>query len=357
MQYLRYPKVNTMKATVFHEHGGPEVLSFEDIEKPELGANQVQVKVSYVALNHLDLFVRGGIPGLKLEMPHILGSDISGEIVEVCDKASKSLEVGQKIIVDPGVSCGVCEFCVGGQESLCPTYGIIGEHYRGGYAEYLNVDSQNVIPIPKESELDMEKAAAIPLTLMTAWRLLMTKAQLKAGDDLLIIGIGGGVALAGLQIAKATGARVIVTSSSNEKLEKAEKLGADIGINYNETPDYHKEIYRITNKRGVDVVLDSVGQATWYRSLRSLRKGGKLVTCGATSGPNAETNINLLFWNQLEILGSTMASRDELRTALKLVWNQSVKPVVDRILPLSKAQEAHEILEQGAQFGKIVLKP
>jgi len=345
-----------MKATVFHEHGGPEVLSFEDIEKPPLGENQVQVKVSYVALNHLDLFVRGGIPGLKLEMPHILGSDISGEIVEVGGKANKSL-VGQKIIVDPGISCGVCEFCVDGQESLCPTYGIIGEHYRGGYAEYLNVDAQNVIPIPKESGLDMEKAAAIPLTLMTAWRLLMTKAQLKAGDDLLIIGIGGGVALAGLQIAKAAGARVIVTSSSDEKLKKAETLGADIGINHNETPDYHKEIYRITNKRGVDVVLDSVGQDTWFRSLRSLRKGGKLVTCGATSGPNAETNVNLLFWNQLEILGSTMASRDELRTALKLVWNQSVKPVVDRILPISKAQEAHEILEQGAQFGKIVLRP
>jgi len=301
--------------------------------------------------------VRGGIPGLKLEMPHILGSDISGEIVEVGDKASKSVEVGQKIIVDPGISCGVCEFCVGGQESLCPTYGIIGEHYRGGYAEYLNVDAQNVIPIPKESELDMAKAAAIPLTLMTAWRMLMTKAQLKAGDDLLIIGIGGGVAVAGLQIAKATGARVIVTSSSDEKLEKAKTLGADFGINYNKTPDYHKEIYRITNKRGVDVVLDSVGQVTWDRSLRSLRKGGKLVTCGATSGPIAETNVNLLFWKQLEIHGSTMGSRDELRTALKLVWDQRITPVVDRILPLSKAQAAHELLEQGVQFGKIVLKP
>ncbi len=349
--------VNIMKATVFHEHGGPDVLSFEDIDTPTIEANQVLIKVNYVALNHLDLFIRGGIPGLKLEMPHILGSDISGEITEVGSKVSDSLEVGQKIIVDPGVSCGVCEFCIRGQESLCSSYGIIGEHYRGGYAEYLNVAAQNVIPIPKESGLDMAGAASIPLTLMTAWRMLMTKAQVKAGDDVLIIGIGGGVALAGLQIAKAAGARVIVTSSSDKKLEKAYTLGADEGINHNETPDYHKEIYRLTNKRGVDIVVDSVGQATWARSMKSLRKGGKLVTCGATSGPIAETNVNLLFWKQLEILGSTMGSRDELRTALKLVWNGTIRPTVDRILPLSKAQEAHELLEQGAQMGKLVLKP
>ncbi|MHA1614529.1 MAG: zinc-binding dehydrogenase [Candidatus Thorarchaeota archaeon] len=346
-----------MKATVFHEHGGPDVLSYEDIDTPTIRENQVLIKVKNVALNHLDLFVRGGIPGLKLEMPHILGSDISGEITEVGSKVSDPLEIGQKIIVDPGVSCGVCEFCSNGQESMCSTYGIIGEHYRGGYAEYLNVDAQNVIPIPKESGLDMAGAASIPLTLMTAWRMLMTKAQVKAGDDVLIIGIGGGVALTGLQIAKAAGARVIVTSSSDKKLENAYNFGADEGINHNETPDYHKEIYRLTNKRGVDVVLDSVGQATWARSMKSLRKGGKLVTCGATSGPIAETNVNLLFWKQLEILGSTMGSRDELRTALKLVWNGTIRPTVDRILPLSKAQEAHEILEQGSQMGKLVLKP
>lgn len=346
-----------MKATVFHEYGGPDVLSYEDIDTPTIGENQVLIKVKNVALNHLDLFIRAGIPGLKLEMPHILGSDISGEITEVGSKVSASLEVGQKIIVDPGVSCGVCEFCIRGQESLCSSYGIIGEHYRGGYAEYLNVDAQNVIPIPKESGLNMAGAASIPLTLMTAWRMLMTKAQVKAGDDVLIIGIGGGVALVSLQIAKAAGARVIVTSSSDKKLEKAYTLGADEGINHNETPDYHKEIYRLTNKRGVDIVVDSVGQATWSRSMKSLRKGGKLVTCGATSGPIAETNVNLLFWKQLELLGSTMGSKDELRTALKLVWNGTIRPVVDRILPLSKAQEAHEILEQGAQMGKLVLKP
>jgi len=346
-----------MKATVFHEHGPPDVLSYEDFETPKINSNQVLIKVKAVALNHLDLFVRAGIPGLNLEMPHILGSDISGEIVEVGKDVSNSLEVGQKILVDPSISCGVCEFCVRGEESLCSTYGILGEHSRGGYADYIAMDQRSVIPIPESVGIDLVEAAALPLTLMTAWRLLITKAKIKPGDDLLIIGIGGGVALAALQIAKAAGARVIVTSSSDEKLEKSKTFGVDVTINHNTTPEYHKELYRLTKNRGVDAVLDSVGQATWARSLKSLRKGGKLVTCGATSGPNAETNLNLLFWKQLEILGSTMGSRDELRTALKLVWNGKIKPVVDSVYPLSKAKEAHEFFERGEQFGKIILRP
>jgi NADPH:quinone reductase-like Zn-dependent oxidoreductase len=346
-----------MKATVFHEHGPPDVLSYEDIETPPIGSGQVLIKVKAVALNHLDLFVRAGIPGLKLEMPHILGSDISGEIVELGGNVPASFEVGQRVLVDPGIYCGECEFCIRGEESLCSSYGILGEHQRGGYAEFIPVDSQNIVPIPKTVEIDFVEVAAVPLSLMTAWRMLITKAKIKPGDDLLIIGIGGGVALAALQIAKAAGARVIVTSSSDIKLEKSESLGADITINHNTTPEYHKEVYELTKNRGVDVVLDTVGQATWVRSLKSLRKGGKLVTCGATSGPIAETNINLLFWKQLEILGSTMGSRDELRTALNLVWNGKVKPVIDRVYPLSKAKEAHEVLERGEQFGKIVLRP
>jgi len=346
-----------MKATVFHKHGPPDVLSYEDIQNPKIGPNQVLIKVKAVALNHLDLFVRAGIPGLNLEMPHILGSDISGEIVELGGNVKPSLSVGQKILVDPGISCGVCEFCIRGEESLCSSYGILGEHSRGGYADYIAMDKQNVIPLPESVGIDLVEAAALPLTLMTAWRLLITKAKIKPGDDLLIIGIGGGVALAALQIAKVAGARVMVTSSSDEKLKKSEAFGADVTINHNTTPEYHKEIYRLTKNRGVDVVLDSVGQATWARSLKSLRKGGKLVTCGATSGPNGETNLNLLFWKQLEILGSTMGSRAELRAALKLVWNGKVKPVVDRSYPLSKAKEAHEFFERGEQFGKIILRP
>ncbi|MDF1539753.1 MAG: zinc-binding dehydrogenase [Candidatus Thorarchaeota archaeon] len=346
-----------MKATVFHEHGGPEVLQYTDFPTPEVKTNQVVIEVKAVALNHLDLFARAGIPGLTLEMPHILGSDISGVIKELGSSLDDDFEVGQKVIVDPGLSCGTCEFCVMGEQSLCRNYQIIGEHVRGGYAEYFAAKAENVVPVPKTIGLDFVELAATPLTFMTAWRLLMSKGNLRPGDDILIIGIGGGVALAALQIARVAGARVFVTSSSDTKLEKARLLGADFAINHNTTPDYYKEIGNITNRRGVDIVLDSVGTATWERSLRSLRKGGKLVTPGATSGPMATTNVNLVFWNQLEILGSTMSSRSELRDVLKVIWNKKIHPVVDRVFPLSKAIDAHNLLEKGEQFGKLVLRP
>ncbi|MHA2044255.1 MAG: zinc-binding dehydrogenase [Candidatus Thorarchaeota archaeon] len=346
-----------MKATVFHEHGPTDVLKYEDFPDPEKKEGQVLVDVKAVALNHLDLFVRGGIPGLNLEMPHILGSDISGVIKESGSKVLGDPQPGQRVIIDPGKSCGVCDYCVRGEESLCPQYGIIGEHYRGGYADLIAVDAQNVIPVPDHVELGFEELAATPLTFMTAWRMLTTKTKVKPGGDVLIIGVGGGVALAALQIAKVAGARVFVTSSSDAKLEKAAELGATVGINHKKNPDYHKDVWTLTNKRGVDIVVDSVGEATWERSLRSLTKGGRLVTCGATSGSKAMTNIGLIFWKQLEILGSTMASRSELRDVLKLVWNGRLSPVVDTVLPLSKAKEAHERLAKGEQFGKIVLKP
>ncbi|MFX1252071.1 MAG: zinc-binding dehydrogenase [Promethearchaeota archaeon] len=345
-----------MKAVVFNEHGGIEKLVYTDFPTPKIEFNQVLINVKAVALNHLDLFVRQGWPGLNLELPHILGSDIAGVIAEVGAEV-QGIEIGQKVIVDPNVYCGVCEFCLLGEHSLCREYAIIGEHKRGGYAEFVAIQAANVIPIPERSALNFAQAAAVPLTFMTAWRMLMTKAQLRAGQDILIIGIGGGVALAAMQIAKLVGARVFVTSSSDEKLEKAKKLGADYGINYREKPDWHKEIFIQTNRRGVDVVVDSAGQATWEKSLRSLRKGGRLVTCGATTGPMAQTNLSLLFWKQLEILGSTMGSRSELRDVLKLVWDQKLKPVVDQVLPLSEAKEAHQILKEGKQFGKLVLEP
>lgn len=347
-----------MKASIFDKHGSPDVLKFvTDFPKPQLKSMQVLVQVKAVALNHLDLFVRAGIPGLSLEMPHILGSDISGVVAEVGDEVSVDIEIGTHVVIDPGVSCGSCEFCTRGEESLCTTYGILGEHHPGGYREYIAINAQKVIPVPDSSRLDFAHSAAAPLTFMTAWRMLMTRARLKADENVLIIGIGGGVALAALQIAKVAGARVIVTSSSDEKLERARKLGADLTINHNKTPDFYKEVWNMTNRRGVDVVVDSVGEATWAKSLRCLAKGGRLVTCGATSGPNGSTNINLLFWKQLEIIGSTMASRSELEEVLQLVFDGRLKPVVDRVLPLSSAKEAHEILELGKQFGKIVLTP
>ncbi|MFX0171452.1 MAG: zinc-binding dehydrogenase [Candidatus Hodarchaeota archaeon] len=347
-----------MKAVLLHDFGGIEKLQYSDFSKPLVDPNNVLVKVKAVALNHLDLFVRKGIPGLKLEMPHILGSDIAGTIAEIGSEVKDyGIEIGQRIVVDPSLYCNTCEFCVQGQHSLCREYGIIGEHKRGGYADFVAIPADNAIKIPDGCTLEFVHAAAVPLTFMTAYRMVMTRARLKADEDILITGIGGGVALAALQIAKHLGARVFVTSSSNKKLEKAKVLGADFGINYRNNPDFHKEVYTLTNKRGVDVVVDSAGQATWEKSMRSLKKGGRLVTCGATTGPIAKTNINLLFWKQLDLLGSTMGSRSELREVLKLVWKGHVKPIIDTILPLHKAREAHKLLEERKQFGKIVLKP
>ncbi|MFX0114962.1 MAG: zinc-binding dehydrogenase [Candidatus Hodarchaeota archaeon] len=345
-----------MKAVLLYEHGGPEKLTYTDFPTPVITPNQVLIRIKAVALNHLDLFVRKGIPGLRFEMPHILGSDIAGEVAEV-GSAVHSLDPDQRVVVNPGLYCGHCEFCVAGEHSLCNQYGILGEHRRGGYAEFIAIKKGNVLPIPDYSSLDFVNAAAVPLTFMTAWRMLTTRAKLKPGEDVLITGAGGGVALAALQIAKLIGARVFVTSSSDEKLQKALKLGADVGINYQEHPDYHKQIWELTRKRGVDVVVDSAGQATWEKSLRTLRKGGRLVTCGATTGPIATTNINLLFWKQLSLQGSTMGSRAELDAVLKLVWNNQLQPIVDRKLPLRDAQKAHEYLEEGNQFGKVVLCP
>lgn len=347
-----------MKAVLLNEFGGVDKLEYSDFPTPQIEPNEVLVKVEGVALNHLDLFVRNGIPGLTLEMPHILGSDISGTITEIGSRVNLSnLEEGRSIVVDPGLSCGVCEFCCMGEISLCKQYRIIGEHVRGGYAEYISIPAENAVLLPDHNPLSILDSAAVPLTFMTAYRMLITRVRIKMGEDILITGIGGGVALAAMQIAKLNGARTFVTSSSNEKLELAKSLGADFGFNYIENPDYHKDIYKITNKRGVDIVVDSAGQSTWEKSIRVLRKGGRLVTCGATTGPIAKTNIRVLFWNQLDLLGSTMGTRSELREVLNLIWKGKLKPVVDRILPLSEAQKAHTLLEEGKQFGKIILKP
>ncbi|MHA2075430.1 MAG: alcohol dehydrogenase catalytic domain-containing protein, partial [Candidatus Hodarchaeales archaeon] len=245
-----------MKAVFFSEHGGIDKLEYNSFSTPEVQSNHVLIRVGGVALNHLDLFVRKGIPGLKLDLPHILGSDISGTIAEIGSKIHlPGIEEGKPVVIDPGVSCGVCEFCCMGEISLCKQYKIIGEHMRGGYAEYVSVPIENVILLPDYNPLSLLDSAAVPLTFMTAYRMLKSRAQIKMGEDVLITGIGGGVALASMQIAKLNGARIFVTSSSNEKLEKAKSLGADFGFNYKENPDYHKEIYKITNKRGADIVV------------------------------------------------------------------------------------------------------
>ena len=340
-----------MKALAFYEHGGIEKLQIVDLPKPTIGADDALINVKASALNRLDLFVREGLPGLKLQMPHIPGSDGAGIIAEIGANV-RNLKVGQRVTINPGLSCGACEFCLAGEQSLCGDFKILGEHCAGTAADFVCVPAVNVLPIP--DVFPFEQAAAVPLVFLTAWRALMSRAQVRAGEDVLILGAGGGASTAAIQIAKKAGARVFVTSSSDPKLEKAKQIGADVLINYS-TQEWDKEVYKLTNKRGVDVVFESVGAATWLKAIRALRRGGRLVTIGATTGPNPQEEIRQIFWKQVDILGSTMSNQREFREVMKLVLRGELKPVIDVVLPLERAQEAHARLAKGEQFGKIVL--
>jgi len=341
-----------MKAVLLPRYGGPEVLEYvADHPKPVVGPDQVLVHVHAVALNHLDLFVREGIPSLKLTLPHILGADVAGEVAEPGSDVT-GFEPGDRVVVNPGLSCGRCEYCIAGEDPECAEYKILGEHVPGGYAEYVTVPAANLLPIPVD--MPWATAAAAPLVYMTAWRLLVTKAKIRPGEDVLILGAGSGVSTAAIQIAKLAGCTVFTTSSSEEKLRRAKELGADVLINYKEIP-WSKALWELTGKRGVDVVLDHVGQATFKDSVRSLRRGGRLVSPGATSGPLVELDLRYLFWRQLSLMGSTMSSRREFEDVMKLVFMGRLKPIVDRVFPLEKAGEAHAYLGRGEQFGKVVL--
>jgi NADPH:quinone reductase-like Zn-dependent oxidoreductase len=311
----------------------------------------VLVRVRACALNHLDLFVREGIPALRTPRPFWTGCDIAGDVADL-GAGVTSLKVGDRVCVNPNLTCGRCEFCVQGEDSLCVRYGILGEHVPGGLAELVAVNAENVLPLP--AHVSYENAASFILTNMTAWRMVVTQARVRPGEDVLILGVGGGVSSTAVQIAKLCGARVLVTSSSDAKLERARQLGADVGINYaNES--WEKTVYEKTGRRGVDVVLENVGAQTWAQSLRSLRKGGRLVTCGATSGPIAETDIRIVFWKQVHIIGSTMASRSEFNDVMRLFFGGRLKPIVDEIVPLKDGAAAQRRLAEGRQFGKIVL--
>ena len=340
-----------MKALAFYEHGGIEKLQIVDLPKPTIGADDVLINVKASALNRLDLFVREGLAGLKLPLPHIPGSDGAGIIAEIGANV-RNLKVGQRVTINPGLSCGACEFCLAGEQSLCREFKILGEHCAGTAADFVCVPAVNVLPIP--DDFPFEQAAAAPLVFLTAWRALMSRAQVRAGEDVLILGAGGGASTAAIRIAKKAGARVFVTSSSDEKLQKAKQIGADVLINYS-TQEWDKEVYKSTNKRGVDVVFESVGAATWLKAIRALRRGGRLVTIGATTGPNPQEEIRQIFWKQVDILGSTMSNQREFREVMKLVLRGELKPVIDVVLPLERAQDAHARLAKGEQFGKIVL--
>jgi NADPH:quinone reductase-like Zn-dependent oxidoreductase len=340
-----------MKAAYLTANGGPEVLRYGEVDRPEPGGGEVRIRMRAVALNHLDLFVRNGLPGIAQTFPHVVCADGAGEIDAVGSGVDGG-RIGEKVVVQPGLFCGRCESCRAGEQSLCAKFRLLGEHAPGTAGEWAVVPEANVHPKPER--LSWAEAAAFPLAYLTAWRMLVGRARLRVGEEVLIHGIGGGVALAALQIAKLAGARAFVTSSSPAKLERARELGADALIDYRAT-DVEKEIRRLTGKRGVDVVVDSVGEATWMTSLRSVAKGGRIVTCGATSGPNPAEEIRLVFWKQISILGSTMSSVAEFERLLRAVAAGELRPVVDRIFPLAEAPEAFARLEKGEQVGKIVL--
>jgi NADPH:quinone reductase-like Zn-dependent oxidoreductase len=342
-----------MRAVALREHGGPEVLRLEELPEPTVGPGQVRVRVRACALNHLDLWVRRGLPNLRLTYPHVLGSDIAGE-VEALGPGVEGIALGQRTVLAPGVSCGVCRDCLAGRDNLCRGYGILGETRSGGYAELVTVPAANVLPFP--DGLDFAQASALPLTFQTAWQMLVERARVRPGETVLILAAGSGVGSAGVQIAKLFGATVIATASTAAKLEQARSLGADHVINHAEQ-GVVAEVRRITARRGVDVVFEHVGASTWKDSLLACARGGRIVTCGATSGFEAVTDLRHVFFRQLSILGSTMGSKSVLYDVLDHVRAGRLHPVVDRVLPLAEAAEAHRLLEERACFGKVVLLP
>jgi len=342
-----------MKALAFNEFGGPEKLKLQDVQDPKIGPGEVLVRVRACALNRLDLFVREGIPALKTPLPFWTGCDIAGDVVEV-GSAAQGVQVGERVAVNPNLTCGRCEFCIQGEDSMCLRYGILGEHERGGLAELVKVRAGNLLPLPEHVSYD--DAASFILVNLTAWRMVVTQAAVRPGEDVLILGVGGGVSSTAVQIAKLCGARVWVTSSSDAKLERARALGADECINYVKD-DWAKVVFEKTARRGVDVIVENVGAGTWKQSLRSLRKGGRLVTCGATTGPIGETDIRIVFWNQLRIIGSTMGNRKEFDAVMTQFFRGRLKAIIDDIMPLKDGAAAQRKLAEGKQFGKIVLKP
>jgi NADPH:quinone reductase-like Zn-dependent oxidoreductase len=341
-----------MKAVIMSEHGGPEVLRYTEVANPTIEPNEVLVRVRACALNHLDIWVRGGLPGVSIPMPHILGSDIAGEVAQVGAQVA-GVQIGERVLLCPGISCGHCPQCFAGNDSQCRQYTLFGYMVDGGYAEYVRSPAVNVIPI--RNGLSYEQAAAVPLVFLTAWHMLIARAALKPAEDVLILGAGSGVGSAAIQIAKVTGARVIATAGSEEKLAKARGLGADDVILHSKQ-DIAVEVKRLTNRRGVDVVFEHVGQTTWEQSIRSLAVGGRLVTCGATTGYEGKIDIRYLFTRHLSIFGSYMGSKAELFSVLELVARGLLKPVIDTIMPLAQAAGAHKHLESREQFGKIVLR-
>ncbi len=336
-----------------HDYGGVEQLFYEDADEPTITEpNEVIVKLKAASINHIDIWNRLGATGIQMRMPHILGADGAGTAVEVGDKVA-NVKVGDPVCLYPPSGCSECEFCRTDRDYMCIRLRVLGERLEGTYAEYVKIPAANCFPIP--AGYSFEEAAAMPLVFITLWRMVITNAELKPGESVLIIGIGGGVASATLQIAKQIGARVIVTSGSDEKLARARNLGAHHGINHSKE-DFVSVVKKLTANRGVDVVVDCVGGEVWRQSLASLSRGGRLVTCGATAGGQPIDDIAAIFSKQLKIYGSTLGSRDEFRQLLSFLTVSKIKPIIDSVFPLRDAALAQQRVETAQQFGKVVLR-
>ena len=342
-----------MKALYFEKHGDSAVIQYGKVPDPIPAPDEVIVRIRACALNHLDIWVRRGWPGLKLDMPHWCGADVAGEIAELGKEVS-GWKSGQRVVVDPGVSLLADEFTRRGEDSLSPGYHILGEHRRGGAAEYLTISAANLALMP--DNLEYPKAAAPLLVTLTAWRMLIHRAGLLAGESVLVVGSGGGVNTMAIQIAKLAGAKVYVVAGNEEKAEKARQLGADTVLNRSRL-NWGSEIYNITEKRGVDVVVDNVGKATINTSMMAVRRGGRIVIVGNTSGPHVEIDIRYIFGKQLSLIGSTMGGHQDFHDVNRLLWTGKLQPIIDRVMPLSDGRKAYEIVERGEQFGKVVLVP
>lgn len=342
-----------MKALYFDEHGGPDVVQYGEVPDPQPGPSEALIRVRACAANHLDIWVRRGWPGLKLTMPHWCGADIAGDIVEL-GPGVEGWKPGQKVVVDPGINTVEDEFTRRGEDSLSPGYHIIGEQVRGGAAEYAVVPAKNLHPLPEG--FDYPYAAAPLLVTLAGWRMLVRRARLRAGESVLVVGSGGGVNSMAIQIAKLAGAKVYVVAGNPEKARKAKELGADIVMDRSHV-DWRKEVSALTGNRGVDVVVDNVGKATLGSSMSAVARGGRIVILGNTSGPLTEIDIRFIFGKQISLIGSTMGTHQDFREVLTLVWGGKLKPVIDRIVPLSRGKEAYASMEQGDHFGKIVFIP
>lgn len=342
-----------MKCVRIHEHGGLEKLLYEDVPTPKIRVDEVLVNVKATSLNHMDIWVRKGLPGVKIPLPLIPGVDAAGIVAEV-GEAVRHVKAGDRVLVAQGISCGHCKFCLNGYDNLCNDYVLIGEHRNGADAEYIAMPGKNILLL--SGKISFEEAAAASLVFLTAWQMLVDKARVQPGDDVLVVGASSGVGSAAIQVAKLFGARVIATTSTDDKMVKAKNIGADEVINYNKQ-NVLQETRKLTEKKGVEIVIDHVGQSVWEECIKSLTKGGKLVTCGATSGHEAITDLRYVFYKQLQILGSTMGKKGDLITIMKFIEQGKLRPVIDCVMPLSDVKEAHRLLEEGKQFGKIVLTP